>query len=170
MQFQKHSVRRCFAITQTLFATPPHLHQRRSPMNLETPSTPVFTSRQTSRKIKKDLSLRISLIISNKTGVCARVSGFITPRVKGADYSLICLHFIIIARYRQIFLISRTRKSQNYFYFFSVRANFAVSAKHGRFLTYPAMVSSSPFIVYSKRTCAPYFISDLNSISSDFIS
>ena len=23
MQFQKHSVRRCFAITQTLFATPP---------------------------------------------------------------------------------------------------------------------------------------------------
>lgn len=57
---------------------------------------------------KKGLSLRISLIISNKTGVCARVSGFITPRVKGADYSLICLHFIIIARYRQIFLISRT--------------------------------------------------------------
>ena len=93
---------------------PPHLHQRRSPMNLETPSTPVLTSRQTSRKIKKDLSLRISLIISNKTGVCARVSGFITPRVKGADYSLICLPFIIIARYRQIFLISRTRKSQKY--------------------------------------------------------
>lgn len=138
-------------------------------MNLETPSTPVFTSRQTSRKIKKDLSLRISLIISNKTGVCARVSGFITPRVKGADYSLICLPFIIIARYPNIFNIAYS-KITKIFYFFSVRANFAVSAKHGRFLTYPAMVSSSPFIVYSKRTCAPYFISDLNSISSDFIS
>lgn len=54
-------------------------------------------------QIKKDLSRWISLIISNKTGDNARVSGFIALSGESADYSLIWVHCNIYFKTRQIF-------------------------------------------------------------------